>query len=450
MNIQTERLPDCRVRVHIEVPPTAVAAAREAVTNEFAKMARVPGYRPGKAPRAVVDKRFAGSIQEETKERLVKQGCQEAEKTEKLGLLGVAGIESPQFLADGSFSFTAEVVIAPEVPLPEYKGLVLSVPRVTVGDEDLDGALQRICHQFTEYKELNDEAALEGDLLQVEISTLLGGETLESKTEADRGMFAAAKTWVRLLAEDERPYDTMKLVGAKVGDQVVVPAKLPEDFAEPELAGSDVEVTFQVRGLTRVVVPEPSDELATKLGVENLEELKAKLRESLEAEAERRRRGLTETAIITALQEGARDFDLPQHLVSRQTQMYVDNIVQENLRRGIGEDQIVQHQQEIFGNAAAQAKMGVKTSYLLNEIAEKENIHVSDEELYAVLMQQASQSKVTMRKFLRDLKKNDGAGRTRNQMRTQRVLEFLISHATITEVDPPEAGPETDTESTAG
>ncbi len=109
MNIQTERLPDCRVRVHIEVPPTAVAAAREAVTNEFAKMARVPGYRPGKAPRAVVDKRFAGSIQEETKERLVKQGCQEAEKTEKLGLLGVAGIESPQFLADGSFSFTAEV-----------------------------------------------------------------------------------------------------------------------------------------------------------------------------------------------------------------------------------------------------------------------------------------------------------------------------------------------------
>lgn len=436
MNIRTERLPDCRVRVHVEVPPTAVATTREAVTSEFSKVARVPGYRPGKAPRTVIEKRFTGPIQEETQERLVKQGCQEAEKSEKLDLLGVAGIEEQQFLADGSFSFTAEVVVYPEVPLPDYKGLAITVPKFVISEEDVDRAVARICERFAEYKELLEEPVEKGDLVKIDLTALIGGEKLAEKTEADLGPFTSGPTWVRLADDAAHPFDVSALEGAKIGDTVPVTAKLPDDFSDEALAGAEIELSIKVEGITRIVVPEPTEELATKLGVESLEVLRGNVRQNIETEAGRRRQSITENNILAALQERARDFDLPQHLVTRQTQAYVDSIVQENIRRGVAEDKIVEHQQEIFGNAAAQAKLGVKTSYLLNEIAEKENIHITDQDLSAFLLQQAQQSGQTLKKFVRDLKKSDGASRARNQLRTQRVLEFLISEAQVTEVEP--------------
>ncbi len=142
MNITLEQLPQCQATLHVEVPPDTVGSERKAITRAFLLQARIPGYRPGKAPISLIEKRYARDIQDELESRLLNEGFREGVKKDALNVISITAVRNQSFNPDDSFSFTAEILLAPDFELPEYKGIKVEVPRFKVGDGDIDESLE--------------------------------------------------------------------------------------------------------------------------------------------------------------------------------------------------------------------------------------------------------------------------------------------------------------------
>ena len=141
MNITVERLPECKARLSAAIPADTVKKTRREIVSTYATQAKVPGFRPGKIPSAVIEKRFADSIEGELKDRLARSAYAEARVKESLTILGISQVEREQFEADGSYMLAVEVVTEPEVEIPEYKGIPVEVAKMEVTDEMVENYL---------------------------------------------------------------------------------------------------------------------------------------------------------------------------------------------------------------------------------------------------------------------------------------------------------------------
>src|SRR5438128_5943787 len=151
MKVQVEKKPESVSTLKIEVPSEEVSKEWDAIANSFARFAKIPGYRPGKAPRAVIEKRFRKEIQDELTKKLVSKSYHEAIEQEKLRVASLADIEDVQFGEDKSMRFRATVVTTPEFELPEYKNISVQLPETTVSEEETDAALERLRDQSADF-----------------------------------------------------------------------------------------------------------------------------------------------------------------------------------------------------------------------------------------------------------------------------------------------------------
>src|SRR3954452_24290785 len=151
MNVEMETQPGSVSKLQIELPADEVTKEWDAIANSFARFAKIPGYRPGKAPRAVIDKRFRKEIQDELTKKLVSKSYHEAVEQEQLRVASLTNIEDVQFGEDKSMRFRATVVTAPEFELPDYKNIPVHVPETTISDEEVDEAIERLRDQSADF-----------------------------------------------------------------------------------------------------------------------------------------------------------------------------------------------------------------------------------------------------------------------------------------------------------
>lgn len=447
MNISVERLPDCKARLSVEIPASKVNSERDQLVAAYAQQARIPGFRPGKAPKSAVEKRYSKEINGELSERLVSQAVHQAGSDENLEILGVSQVESELFGPDGSFAWAAEVVISPEFQLPDYSSIPVEVPRNEISDEQVDGVLERMRQNQAEFNEVSDRALQTGDIAVVSWTATLDGTPLGEAIEADVPQLAESEEyWVKLPAEGEDnnflPGFAETLAGLSTGDQKDVEITLPDEFQPEELQGKTVVFATTVKEIKEQVLPEIDEEFAAKVGEgKSLEEVKSDIRQGLEAEGERMRENMITNQILAHLGERL-EFELPEHLVFNETQRQVNDMVYESYQRGADQNLIEEHQSEILESAQTRAKMNLKTTFILEKIAEAETISATDEELSRHIAMSAAQSGRPVKKVLQELKKNNGLPSARHDIMIGKVLEFLRSKVELTEVDPQEAGAE--------
>ena len=159
MNIVVEKQPKCVATLRVEIPAEKVQGQRDQIVRGYASKARVPGFRPGKAPKALVEKRFEKEITEELNERLFNEAFDEALKQEDLKVLDFGIPENLSTSADGGISFVSKLTLAPEVQLPEYKGITVTVPPAEVPEEDVQGQLKALQERFADFKDIEGRAA---------------------------------------------------------------------------------------------------------------------------------------------------------------------------------------------------------------------------------------------------------------------------------------------------
>ncbi|MBV9657913.1 MAG: trigger factor [Verrucomicrobia bacterium] len=442
MNVEVETQPHCITNLRVEVPAERVAQERQNIVKDFTGQVRLPGYRPGKAPRSLVEAKFKKDIAEELKRKLVGAVTREAIAEKKLRVLSVADVENVELGADNTMKFAARLITAPEFELPEYKGLAVKLPPAEIAEAEVDGALERMRARLADFVDLTEDRGLQmGDFAVLDFAGRLEGKPLsEVAPKAARELGGQENFWIKMGPETLLPGFCEHLLGARAGETRDFSVTIASDFASADLAGKTLDYTVKVRELKQQVLPEIDDAFAAKLlPGKSLTEVRAQVRKELEGERasameELKRRQLVQQLI------GAVDFELPDEFVRNETRRIMDDVVRENQERGVSDEEIRGHEPEIAGSAQSTARERLKANFILLRIAEKEGIKATREDFDLRLNLLAARYKLTREKLLENLRANNALGQLEEEILLAKTLAFVGSNATVETITPPAPG----------
>jgi trigger factor len=432
VNVTVENQAACRKLVRIEVDAQTVDSMFESVTKEFQKQAALPGFRAGKAPVAMILKKYEQDIADEVKRKLISENYRKAADDQKLDVLGYPEIKEVQFARGQALHFEATVETAPDFELPEYKGLPAKREAQKVTDKDVEKALNVLREQRVDYKTVERPLA-NGDMAVVNYTGTCDGKPITEIAPTAKGLTEQKGFWIPTDQASFIPGFVEQLLGAKAGDKRSVNVDFPADFVTKELQGKKGVYDVEMVEVKERVLPELSDTFAASFGAESLEKLREGVRNDLQNELTYKLNRSVRNQIIRALLEKVA-FELPESAVTQETRNVVYDIVRENQKRGVARDLIEKEKDNIYTAASQGAKERVKTSFLFRKIAEKEDIKVSNEEVLRRVHALAGVYQVEPKKFLQDLQKRNGLIEIYDQLASEKVAEFLQSNAQIEEV----------------
>ncbi len=435
MNIVVEKQPKCIATLNVEVPAADVAARREKIASTYASQAKIAGFRPGKAPKAVIQKRFGKQISEELTEALFGEACDQALEKENLKVLDFGFPDNLNERPDGSIAFETKLILAPEITLPEYKGIEVKAPSAEITDAELDVQLQNLRERLAEFEDVSGRALQADDIAIVDFTTTLDGQPLTDAI-GEKGQYLAKREnhWLPVKEGAFLPGYAMQLAGMNEADEKAVTITLGEDFPFEELRGKEITLQTTLRGIKASKLPELNDEFAAKLlPGKTLDELKEIIRGNMAGEKEKQIGEFKVNQIVEHLNKVS-SFELPEEIVMRETQSQADSLVAEGSKQGASEEEMMQRQEEIFSVATQRAVTNLRTNFLLSEIATAEKITVPDADLLAHISRIAESRKEPIKKVIKDLQRTRRIQPIRNSLLIGRTIDFLVEHAKVTEV----------------
>lgn len=432
MKVEVEKQPGSVSTLQIELPPEEVSKEWDAIANSFARFAKIPGYRPGKAPRAVIEKRFRKEIQDELTKKLVSKSYHEAIEQEQLRVASLANIEDVQLGEDKSMRFRATVVTAPEFELPEYKNIPVQLPETNVSESEVDIAIERLRDQSADFVDVPERGLEMGDFAVIDFEGSTDGKPIsEIAPQASKNLHGGKKFWLHLASDNFLPKFCEQMVGQKPSETRTVTVDFAVDFPVKELAGKQANYDVTVREIKQKVLPALDDAFAAKLiPGKALADLRQILEHDLGHEKEHERERAKEGQVVKYLHERIQ-FELPPPLLKSETRRILADLVQRNRERGVPDEMLKNKEKELIETAAGLAAHRLKTNFILHRIAERENIQVSRDDMNARLREEAAQYNVPMEKMRKELQEHDGLDGFAEQILLGKTLDFLKANVSV-------------------
>ena len=438
MNVQLNSISDTRKSLVVSLDKSEVEAEHQAVVGEFSKLARLPGFRPGKAPAAMVVKRFGKEIADEFKQKVVAKAYREAMDQHKLDVLNIVKVEEGTIEAGLSAAVTVTVDVRPEFQLPEYNGLKTEVAPTEASDEEVDRVIEAMRSDRAEFK-VTERAAAKGDYVKLSYAGKVDGQPVSALVPDKQIYGEVPQTWEEVEGEHEGviPGLGKHLAGLKAGDKKDIEITFPAEFAAaPALAGKHAVYAVEVQEIRERVLP-PLDEAFFKANqADDLDGLKASVRNNLKMQKEYQNRSEQRRQVSDALLEKI-DFAAPESLVESETQGVLRQFIEENMRRGVPQEQFEKDKQELVENARKAATRRVKLQLILAKIAEAEKIQVGEQDINNFIYREAMRTNEKPDKLVKELSKNRDALRSVQQsIIFDKAVDFLVSKATVTTQQP--------------
>lgn len=446
MNINVEHQSNCRAIVHVHATAEEVAKQRSNLIAYYTRGAKIPGYRPGKVPPAIILKTYGAAITEELERQLASDGLQTAIKNESLDVLNILAVtDKLHHNTDKSFSCNIELSLTPKFELPSYKGIAVKLPRVEVNEADIDQDLLQIRERYQTFEDVSRAANLK-DVVVLGYEAYLDAQPVaEVMPEAPDHLKSLEQQWFLLDSEDDfLPGFYAGLVGISANEQRNLDIALPEDFAFEALRGKTVQFQVTCGGVKEKRVPELDEEFIKKLGGDEmtLETLRSEVSQGLLRRREQARDVSKTNQVLEHLSNNL-EFELPQEVVNRAAQRRTNEIAQNALRQGVNEAELVNQQEAILNTATQQARQNVKISFILSEVARAENLSVADAQVQMALAQMAARSGMPVKKYLAQAQKQGVINSLRDDLLLQNAIEFLKDNAVVEETDPEAENSET-------
>jgi trigger factor len=435
--VDVETLDSLRRRLAVEVPAETVSTEIHKAFTELGRAAKVPGFRPGRVPRPVLERMFGDRIRAEVFGRLIHASYTEALEEQQIAAVGQPEIVTEQTEAGAALRYHATVEVKPDVTVEGYTGLSVDRPLLPVTDEDVTAALGRLQQSLAQLRPVTDRSHIErGDVVSLDYEAHIDGRLTSRGENRD----------VELGANRFPPGFDDRLVGAPVGGKLDFDITYPTEHPAPELAGKDMHFHVEVRSISVKEVPPLDDDFAKDHGeCSTLEELRQRLRRQLEADAAQRADEAVRRNVVVELAK-RHDVPVPQAMVQRRTEALVEEVLHDWQRqRGRLKDDS-QARAHLRKELEPRAHEQVKTVLLLDAVARQEAISVSDEEVEAdvsALAQAAGSAAERVRALYRQ---PEARGQLRAQMLQSRAVDLLVSRAEIRDVsrlnvaDPAETG----------
>jgi trigger factor len=429
VNVTVENLGPCKRLLRVEIEPEKVESLFAEVTASFQHEARFPGFRPGKAPKDMVAKRFEKEIEENVKEKLLQEGFKTAMQQHKFDIVGQPDVEEVQFARGQAMQFAINAEIAPAFELPEYKGLPVLREDSRIAPEDVERALLTLAEQKPNYQTVTRELKI-GDVAVINYKGTCDGKPITETAPTARGLTEKKNFWVPVDATSFIAGFGQQLEGMKAGDKRTITVDFPADFVTPQLAGKkgvyEVELV-EAKEKQPLVIDEA---LAKVYGAASLEKLREGVRADLQNEVNTRQSRSIRNQVAQKLLEKIQ-ISLPESLVDQETQSIIYSIVQENTERGASKDVIAAHTEKIFATAKAAAEQRVKAFFVFQAVAEKEGVRVEQAELLRRISDLAAQHKIPADKLYKDMHKDGRLNDIAHQILSEKVIDLLVQFARI-------------------
>jgi trigger factor len=412
----------CRRELELEIPADEVSKSTEKVAKEFAKVARVPGFRPGKAPISLIKRRFAEEIKSEVLQNLVPETVEKAVTEQKLSPISQPQVDKLEFNEGQPVKFRASFDVLPDFQLANYKSLEIEMPEMTITEEDVDKALVEMQQRAATFAPVEGRTVENDDFVQVKLHGAPegGGEPLQAES-----------VLCHVGAEETMEPFNENLRGASVGDHRKFDVNYPADYPDAKLAGKLFHYDVDILGIKTKKLPELNDEFAKDVSdATSLDELKTKIREGLEHERDHRQKDLQREKIIGELVK-LHDFPVPESLVEHQMDVRLERVVRSLAQQGVDPRAVNVDWVSLRKRQEDRAKEDVKAELVIDRIASEEKIDVTDEELDHELEHMASHSGESAEAIRARLTKQGALDRMKAKLRSDKTIDWLAQSAKV-------------------
>lgn len=432
MNVVVENQPNCLATLRIELASDRVVKARKEVTEDFVRHAKIPGFRPGKSPRNLIATRFAKAISEETGKQLVRESLSEAIKEKGLKVLTVSISEEPHFHSDDTMHFAAVATLAPDFELPDYSSIPGGAVLKEVTEADVDEMLESVREPHATFEPAGERPLAMGDFAVLTFEATLDGQPLAEAVQGTPAQICSRRnSWLLMADSSLVPGFCAGLVGMESGQDRALDLTMPADFPFPDLAGKTLHYQVTLHDIQIRKLPELDDALAEKiLPGSNVQDLRTKCREQLELRAQRDFEGAKRQAAMDFLLSRV-DCELPESYVNRELRGILRDVVRENQARGVSDEEIRAHQDELVGAAQQSARQRVRSNFLLLRVAEKENLEATDTDLTHLIYEMSMRYEIPAKKLVADIRKRGAVDELREQVLVRKALDLLAANVSV-------------------
>ncbi len=430
-----------RKEVKIEIEQDAVRAAYDSISARYAKLANVPGFRPGHAPVSVVRTRYKDEIRSEVLRELVPEAIESAITENALDVIGEPDVhmdntEGLEKLGAQPINVHVHLEVWPKVELGEYKGLEAGRRVRPVTDEDVERVLEGLREQSAALQPVEDRASQAGDIVTVDFNGKFVNEP-----EAEE--INVQDVDVELGGANVQQEFTENLTGVRADEEKSFTVNYPEDFTSKGLAGKEVRYMAKVTAVRIKVLPEMDDEWAKSLGeeYESVDALRQKVRENLEERARVESDNHLRVALMRKLVD-AHPFEVPETFVEHQTNQNLEMLVRDMMNRGVDPRGAELNWEGVRESLKEQSTRDVRGSMLLDRIAEAEKIEVTNEEVAAEIEEYAQATRQTTEQVRAALTKQGGERSIAERLRNRKALDLILENARVADEEWSEETPE--------
>lgn len=414
----------CKKELVIEVPVDVVQREAESVVTQFAKRARLPGFRPGHAPASLVRRHFREDIRSEVAQTLIPRFFETAIKDKKWEVVGQPQFEELKFEDDQPLTCKAAFEVFPEFELKPYKDLEVEEGDAAVTDADVEKAIEELREQAATSEVVTDRPAEDDDYVTVNYQ---GRDAEASQNEP----VEAKEAMVHLGDKQTVAAFTENLRGAKTGEVREFPVSYPADYRQKTLAGKTLSYRVEVQSIKRKVVPSVDDELAKSVSeFQTLDELRTKLRQDLTARAQHRAEMATKQLLAEKLLQ-AHDFPVPEVLVSAQLDRKLERTLTQLMAQGIDPRETQVDWRKVREDAKPDAEKEVRVALLLTRVGDAEKIDLTEEEVDDLIRELAQERHITPAELKTRLTRDGKLDTLKSTRRNQKALDFIFRNARI-------------------
>jgi len=430
MKTELKEISPTRKQIDVEIDADAVRAVYDRISDNYARSANVPGFRPGHAPRAVVRTRFKDQIRTEVLRELLPAAVQQAVEEYKLEPLGepelnLENSEGLNQLGQQPIAFNVNIDVLPEIELGQYKGLEAARRTRTVKDEDVERVIEQLRENSASLEPVEDRGAQIGDSVTANFhGKFVDTPEAEPINVQDVDVILGGEGVVQEMTDN--------LTGTKADDEKTFSVNYPQDFSAKGLAGKNVEYTVKVNAVRMKELPELDDEWAQSLGdeIESLGQLHEKVRADLEAQAKDEAEGRMRSDLLRKLVD-AHEFELPERLVAHQTEHRFESVMRDMISHGIDPRNQELDWEKARDSLKEQASFDLRSSLLLERVADEENLEVTDQEIEDEINAIADASRQTPEQVRAVLTKQGGERSIAPRLRNRKALDFLVTNGRV-------------------
>jgi trigger factor len=412
---------ETRKNLVVEIESSTVDAEIDRVARDYTKAARIPGFRPGKVPARVVKQRFRSQILHDVVHELVPRAVDDALRERGLEPLDTPDIRDVVVEEGQPLKFTATFDTVPSFDLQPYVSLQLRRPQATLQEGAVDETLQSLRERAARFEVVEARPVERGDTVVVDLVREAGTETADTHQDVNIEIGAAANP----------PGFDDEVIGTTVGETKRFEVRYPDDYEMKELAGTAVNYTVTIKGLKRRVVPELDDEFARDLGeFDTLAALRARVEQDLTREAEQKAERDARGELLKQL-AGWVTFTVPESLIERELDRRIEDFARRLMEQGV-DPRKADIDWAAFRQAQQEpARVSVASALVLDEVAQREGLTVSEAEIEAELSRFGERTGRTTAAVRAQLEKDGGISRLATGLRREKAVDFLRSRATI-------------------